>query len=55
MIQCDKLVGVMAENKSLEPTLDALEAIVAGRIEDGKKFETLVQVLQKQQTPENQS
>jgi hypothetical protein len=49
MIQPDKLVGVMAEIKALQLTVDALEAIVAERTECGDKFESFVRVAQKQQ------
>lgn len=55
MIQSDKLVGVMAEIKSLQLTVDALEAIVAQRTECGEKFESFVRVAQKQDPLEEQN
>jgi hypothetical protein len=55
MIQPDKVVGVMAEIKSLQLTVGTLEAIVAERTECGKKFESFVLVAQKQHPPEDQN
>jgi hypothetical protein len=55
MIQPDKVVGVMAEIKSLQLTVGTLEAIVAERTECGKKFESFVLVAQRQHPPEDQN
>jgi hypothetical protein len=52
MTQPDQLVEVMAEIKSLQLTVAALEAIVGERTECGAKFESFVRVAQKQQTGE---